>query len=207
MRRKKKTKSRKPIWEHFGAAVTETEISIQSGINHEISDRRYRWGGALVYKFENYITIVARVIWPEEQVGEEVGFSFYQMDQEKVQLTLNDLHAKNKITGEYRYQKYRGESEPVYETPEPIGLLQKNRKNDMGKQCWFGHATVSPEAITNIMMVLLGHKQTYLHITGTRNGRDINLVRASVSLGDPGDWEEFEKLMARAAAHTDDGKW
>ena len=93
---RKKTKSRKPIWEHFGTAITETEISVQSGMNYEIKDRRYRFGDSPVYRFRKYISFHAVVIWPDEQVGEDVEFSIYTMSQDKADQTLSDLHLKNK---------------------------------------------------------------------------------------------------------------
>jgi hypothetical protein len=39
-----------------------------------------------------------------------------------------------------------------------------------------------------------GSKQTHLHVLDTRDGKEVRLIHASMSLGDPGDWEEFENL-------------
>ena len=52
-----------------------------------------------------------------------------------------------------------------------------------------------PESVQDAMMILLSSKQAYLHIEGKPDRKMAHLIRASVSLGDPGDWEEFSKVQ------------
>jgi len=193
---RKKARKRKQIeWVHFGAAVMDTEISVDSSINSKLSDRRYRHSGVPIYDFKKYMSVRAVVIWDDDQVGEEVWFHFYPMDKGRQKLILDDLHLKNKRTGEYRYRTHKGEQVPVYGEPEPIGYLRKNGKTEKGKQRWDGHCEVSPEAMQDVMMILLSSKQAYLHVVGKPDRKMVHLIRASVSLGDPGDWEEFDKVQ------------
>ena len=72
MARKKRSKRKQIEWVHFGAAVMEAEVSVETGINHEISDRKHRWSGAPIYKFKKYLSVRAVVLWGEDQAGEEV---------------------------------------------------------------------------------------------------------------------------------------
>lgn len=195
MARKKSLKRKQAEWFHFGAAVMDTELSIETGINYEISDRKSRWSEAPIYRFDKYITVRAVVLWGEDQAGEEVNFNFYPMEEGRVKLALHDLHLKNQKTGEYRYETYRGEKESVFGEPEPIGYLQKNGKTERGKQRWYGHSDMSPEALKDTMMLLLSSKQTYLHILGKAAQRGVKLNRVSISLGDAGDREAFHKVQ------------
>ena len=193
---RKKRRTRKQIeWVHFGAAVLETEVSVETGINYEVSDRKHRWSGAPIYKFRKYLSVRAVILWGEDQAGEEISFHFYPMEEGRTKLTLHDLHLKNKNTGQYRYQTHKGEKEPVYGDPDPIGYLQKSGKSEKGKQRWTGHSDMSPEALKDTMMLLLSSKQTYLHGVGKQARRRVDLNRVSISLGDSGDWEEFDKVQ------------
>lgn len=117
------------------------------------------------------------------------------MEEGRTKLTLNDLHLKNEKTGQYRYRTYKGEKEPVYGDPDPIGYLQKRGKTEQGKQRWSGHSDMSPEALRDAMMLLLSSRQTYLHIVGKPAHRRVDLNSVSISLGDSGDWEEFDKVQ------------
>ena len=117
------------------------------------------------------------------------------MEEGRTKLTLHDLHLKNKKTGQYRYRTNKGEKEPVYGDPDPIGYLQKSGKSEQGKQRWNGHSDMSPEALKDTMMLLLSSKQTYLHVVGKPARKRVDLIRVSISLGDSGDWEEFDKVQ------------
>jgi len=195
MARKKRSKRKQIEWVHFGAAVMEAEVSVETGINHEISDRKHRWSGAPIYKFKKYLSVRAVVLWGEDQAGEEVWFHFYPMEEGRTKLTLHDLHLTNKKTGEHRYETYKGEKEPVYGDPDPIGYLQKSGKTAQGKQRWTGNSDLSPEALKDTMMLLLSSKQTYPHVVGKPARKRVDLNRVSISLGDSGDWEEFDKVQ------------
>jgi len=199
MVRKKRHRRKQIEWIHFGAVVLETEISVESGINHEISDRKRRWSGAPIYKFNKYLSVRAVVLWGEDQAGEEVWFHFYPIKNSRTKLTLHDLHLKNKKTGQYRYRTYRSEKEPVYGDPDPIGYLRKSGKTEQGKQRWYGHSDMAPEALRDTMMLLLSSKQTYLHVVGKPARRRVDLNSVSISLGDSGDWEEFDKVRDQIA--------
>ena len=195
MARKKSRKREQIKWVNFGAAVTETEVSIEAGINYEISDRKSRRSEMPVYRFSKYLSVLAVVLWGEDQLGEEGSFSFYPIDEDKMKLKLHDLHLKNKKTDQYRHRKYRGEEDPVYSDPNPIGYLEKSGKTGQGKQRWTGSSNMSPEALRDTMMLLLSSKQTYLHIVGKPTHRRVDLSRVTISLGDCGDWEEFDKVQ------------
>ena len=54
---------------------------------------------------------------------------------------------------------------------------------------------MSPEALRDTMVLLLSSKQTYLHAVGKPARRRVDLNRVSISLGDSGDWEEFDKVQ------------
>lgn len=117
------------------------------------------------------------------------------MEEGRTKLTLHDLHLKNKKTGQYRYRTNKGEKEPVYSQSDPIGYLQKCGKTEQGKHRWTGHSDLSPEALKDTMMLLLSPKQTYLHVVGKPARKRVDLNRVSISLGDSGDWEEFNKVQ------------
>ena len=83
----------------------------------------------------------------------------------------------------------------VYGEPDSIGYLRKSGRTEQGKQRWYGQCEMSPEAMHDAMMILLSSKQAYLHIVGKPDRKMAHLIRASVSLGDPGDREEFDKVQ------------
>jgi len=138
----------------FSTAVN-TSISGQARERHQDNDN------VSLYSFGCSAEIQGTCTYPPERVDEN-----YRIDISTKPQSQLDFDAKLKDTrvrdehGSFKYRKMRGRSLPVYDIPEGLGLLDKER----GTNNWSGWLWVPEQTLTQMLILLTNVKPLYLEI-------------------------------------------
>lgn len=170
-------KSEKQINTHLAININKYDFSIGASINYEVRDPRRCRDDARIYKFETRLGIEGMCTYPVSRKGE-----MYQIDLNGSLLHDGDLTLrlvdciKRDEHGEIIERKIRGKLLPIYEPPDCIGLMERQR----GEKRWTGWAWVSPQTVTDMLTVLPNHQPIYLELheiqIGRKHGAVINFV-------------------------------
>jgi hypothetical protein len=79
------------------------------------------------------------------------------------------------------YQKTRGNLYPVYDRPSGLGLIERQRGDDV----WAGWVFVDPKVVTNMLIILGQKQQSYIAINERKIGRHRWIWHLSLQTTDP----------------------
>jgi len=168
-----KKKSNKEEYSYLVVRINNFIARVDSSINHEVYDKRYRTGDTKVYSFYTALDISGNLIYPEEDIGNTYHISIYGEGSryKELDLTLKDCHATDEV-GNLKYRKRKGVDEPEYDIPKNIGYIEKVR----GEKAWSGAIWVNNDAITNMLTILSIEKESYIEIHKLKVNRN-HLIR------------------------------
>lgn len=177
-----KKKSEKQIHTYLAIKINKYDVSIGASINYEVRDPRHYRVDARVYKFETRVEIQGVCKYPEYRVGGNYKIDLYgsALRDGDFTLTLADC-IKRDERGEIFGKKIRGKQRRVYNPPDCIGMLQCQIR----EQRWTGWAWISPQTVTDMLILLPVHHPLYLEIQEIRQGRNYRIGSLSLKTRDP----------------------
>lgn len=167
MTTKRRKGAQRDTYAILGLVVSDFQVRCSASTNTDI-DRHYPDPADPVFRNQAQLEIAAICIYPDERAGPPYSFTLYDAGSRpgKLSGTVGDYHARNQ-RGERRYRTRGGLSVPVYELPEGIGLLERER----GKESWTAWAEVAPELIATMLTSLYGCSKLYISLTERKVGR------------------------------------
>jgi len=162
--RKPKRKSRrKPTEEHrfVTLQIDDYAARVDASINYEVRDKRMRHDDTRVYAFSTDLELTGTCTYPEEQAGAAFHITVYGDSNMEADFaaTLADCQERDEL-GARKYDKVRGEYQPVYAIRKGIGHLEKQR----GTSNWSGAIWVSPETAGHMLTLLTNVRPLYVQI-------------------------------------------
>lgn len=144
------------------AQVTKYTAAVDSSVNYEARDDRWRHSDTKVYSFQTRLEIEARCLYPEDAVDEKYYFTIYGGDRhaEELSQTVKDCHA---IDDKWQrvYRTVKGQQVPVYNIPKGlVGSLDRRR----GEKAWNGWANLTPQAVSDMMLLLSRMDPLYIQV-------------------------------------------
>lgn len=180
----KRKKVEAVMHEHLLIQVTEHAAYIDGGINPEIFEPRRYWHKCKVYTSSNNLELTGVCRDPEDRSGSAYRISIHgDVDGPlNFDAILDDYHARDD-SGNYKYRR-RGDREmPVYDPPDSIGLLQRNRETaQWNGWCWL------PLPIVSDMIALAFQTPTlYLALHEIKVGRHYKIRGIALYSREPED--------------------
>lgn len=149
----KKRKKPQPEFSIICLEVTSYRASMDSGINHEVHDKRVADRNTKVFSFSTRLEIKARCTYPEENVGTTYCLNICSgsREEEKLSTKMDDYHV---IDDKWQpvYKKSSKGPVPVYNLPKGVGHLEHQRS----ASSWTGWVTLSRQTVSD-MLALLPH--------------------------------------------------
>ena len=172
----------KPVDQYAFLTINVDKFSsaVNMSVNGQARDRRQDNDNVSLYSFGCDVEIQGTCTYPPERVHEN-----YRIDISTKPQSQLDFDAKLKDTrvrdedGSFKYHKVRGRFLPVYDIPEGLGLLDKER----GTTNWNGWLWVPEQTLTQMLILLTNVKPLYLEVHERKIGRTrwINGVRLQMT--------------------------
>jgi hypothetical protein len=178
----------KRIYDSFGLVVLDSNVTVSTGVNHEIRDRRLRIEGTPIWSHGLILQLECLLVWSEERHGETI--SFWLSDRERRPNCFDEtLQDRIKLDGFGRplTKKVRGEERVVYDIPKGIGFIERTGRNKGGYPNWSAAAWVRPEVLRDMVWLTRGIPNVYLHVLGFKEGKVLWVTTLEMSLGDEDD--------------------
>lgn len=178
----KRKKQPTEVHEHLSIRVEKFRARVDSSINYEVRQPRYRHEGMRVYEFLTNLEIEGVCDWPEEREGDEYSITVYGSERHagEFMTTLKDYHVRDE-DGSLIYRKNRGKSVPVYDVPKGIGLLDRQR----GTGSWSGCIWVLPRVTSDMLALLPNYSPLYLAIHECKEGRQRRIIGLALQTAHP----------------------
>ncbi|MCG7980280.1 MAG: hypothetical protein N0E58_19390 [Candidatus Thiodiazotropha endolucinida] len=179
----KKRKKKQSEHTFISIMVDEYSTNVYAGINPKLlgTPHYIQNEDDPAYKFETKLEIKGICTDPLDRSGHRFDITMYgTLDKQHLPPTIKELHERNK-NGDYLYRKYRGRVYPVYETPPPIAFLEKIR----GENHWVTWLWVSPQLVTDSLIVLSGNKQVFVSIHEIKEYRQRQIKSLSIQTVNP----------------------
>ncbi len=167
----------------LGAKVTGFSAHVDASINHEVRDPRRYVDDAKVYQFDSYLDIEGTSTYPDDRAGDPYHITVYGSEpySGNFSSTLADFHVRDK-DGSPKYRKVRGKEIPVYNVPEGIGSLERQK----GTQAWCGRVWVRSQTVTDMLVLLSSHTSPlFIAIHEHKMGRNCWIVGLTLQTTDP----------------------
>ena len=153
----------KPVaqYSYLTIIVDKFSAAVNMSVNDQARERRQQNDNVSLYSFSCSVEIHGTCTYPPERVQENYRIDISTKPQSQI-----DFDAKLKDTrvmdedGSFKYRKVRGRSLPVYDIPEGLGLLDKDR----GTRNWNGWLWVPEQTLTQMLILLTNVKPLYLEI-------------------------------------------
>lgn len=162
--------------------VHRFEISIDAAVNYEVRDTNHLHDGLKVFRFDSTLELYGTDTAQEKQAADNYRITMHgkQIDDAGLNLKLNDRRMLDE-KGMPVYRNRRGCQVPVYDIPDGIGLLEKER----GKNIWNGWIWIPQESITQMITLLSSQKQSYLSVHEHRINRKRWINGISIQTSNP----------------------
>jgi len=156
--------------------------SVDASINHQARDKRDHYADPRIYSFGSSLELEGTCDYPEERSGDKYTISVHGWETEEGQFgaRLSDRHMLDE-DGTRKYRKVRGEEVPVYDVPEGIGLIEKVR----GERAWSGFCWVSPQTVSDMLILLPHVRPLYISIQERKVGRTRWINELSLQMSHP----------------------
>ena len=170
--------------EHLAIRLKNFKARIDSSVNHEIYQTRYRHDETKAYEFSTALELEGICVWPEERADEIYQITVYGSEKGagEFESRLKDYHVRDE-NGSLVYRKQRGEHVPVYGIPNGLGFIERQR----GTRDWSGCIWVLPRAASDMLALLPNLSPLYLAIHECKEGRYRRIVGLSLQNTNPAD--------------------
>ncbi|GAA5526180.1 hypothetical protein Maes01_02775 [Microbulbifer aestuariivivens] len=168
MTAKRKSATTKAEYSFICAEVKDYSVRVSGEINYEIHDRRYAHPECRVFRYETDLDLRGTISYPEDRAGDEINISIWGHNPQDghFSATLDEFHVRD-AAGLPKYRKRGDRSDPVYESPESVGFIERRR----GTRIWSGAAYMPPAIVSDILTLLVGDGQAFLMINELKIGR------------------------------------
>ena len=152
----------------LGLEVCGFQAAADAGINYEVKNLRHCAPDEKVFKFDSSLEMSCVCIYPDERAGDgyELSAHGYECQPGDFESTLDDYHVRDEDY-QRKYRKVQGSEVPVYELPKGIGMLDRIR----GTKDWRCWAWVSPQTVTDMLLLLTGVSPLYVALNEVKIGR------------------------------------
>ena len=163
-------------------SVDKFSAAVNTSINGQARERHQHNDNVSLYSFGCSVEIQGTCTYPPERVHES-----YRIDISTNPQSQLDFDAKLKDTrvrdedGSFTYRKVRGRSLPVYDIPEGLGLLDKER----GTTNWNGWLWVPEQTLTQMLILLTNVKRLSLEGHERKIGRRHWINELRLQMTDP----------------------
>ena len=163
-------------------SVDKFSAAVNTSINGQARERHQHNDNVSLYSFGCSVEIQGFCTYPPERVHES-----YRIDISTNPQSQLDFDAKLKDTrvrdedGSFKYRKVRGRSLPVYDIPEGLGLLDKER----GTTNWNGWLWVPEQTLTQMLILLTNVKRLSLEGHERKIGRRHWINELRLQMTDP----------------------
>lgn len=172
------------VHEHLAIEIENFKARIDSSLNYDVREPRYRYDEARVYEFLTAIDIEGICVWPEERADEIYRITIYGSEKHtgEFERILKDFHVRDEY-GSRVYRKVRGKHVPVYDIPNGIGFLERQR----GTKDWSGCVWVLPRVTLDMLALLPNLSPLYLAIHECKKGRHRRILGLALQTTNPAD--------------------
>ncbi|RLW63948.1 MAG: hypothetical protein B6D73_14260 [gamma proteobacterium symbiont of Stewartia floridana] len=167
----------------FSIRVNDYSARSDAGINSSLLSHPcdVKDESELVHHFETKLEIIGECIDAGDSSGHR--FDIYLFGDSKVNERIpriRDLQERDS-EGEDIYRTYRGKQYPVYKQPPAVAYLEKI----WGKDRWLSSIWVTPQIVTDALLILSGLKQAYVSIHTIKEKRHYRILNLSVQTVNP----------------------
>ncbi|RLW53893.1 MAG: hypothetical protein B6D76_09375 [gamma proteobacterium symbiont of Stewartia floridana] len=176
-------KKKQPAFAFISVKVSDYSVRSNAGINHQLigSPRFVGDESEPVHQFETKLEITGICIEPVDRAGHRFQITIFgEPDVIDRMPRISDLHKKDD-DGEHLYREYRGKGYPIYAQPPPVAYLEKIR----GEDRWVASLWVTPQMVTDALIILSGQKQVYLSLHEIKSNRQRRIQNLSVQTVNP----------------------
>ena len=162
--------------------VDKFSAAVNMSVNGQARERPQDNDNVSLYSFSCSAEIQGTCTYPPERVHENyrIDISARSPGELKFDAKLTNVHVRDE-DGSLKYRKLRGRSLPVYDIPEGLGLLDKER----GTRNWNGWLWVPEHTLTQMLILLTNVKPLYLEIHERKIERTRWINGVSLQMTDP----------------------
>ncbi|SEL28856.1 hypothetical protein [Halomonas daqiaonensis] len=162
--------------------LTGYDFRVEMGVNTNLRANLLRVRpDDRVFEARNWLEISGKCFDPEERAGEKFVITLSSdPTPEGFSETGRDFQKKGEY-GKPQYRTYRGAHVPIFECPQGITPLWRNRKVDP----WQGYLKASESYVSDCLTVLTSKAARYMFIHERIIGRDHWINGLSIQSGNP----------------------
>jgi len=155
-------------YEFVYIAISDFSAQVNASVNYEARMPRHQHDELRVYSFGSTLMVSGLCTYPEEREGHQYQITIYGREpgEGDLQAKLADYHVRDK-NGMPKYRKSRGREVPVYDAPNGLGLLEKQR----GLNFWNGWLWVPESTVAQMFTLVTSKQPVYIDIHERRIGR------------------------------------
>ncbi|MCG8026417.1 MAG: hypothetical protein N0E59_08880 [Candidatus Thiodiazotropha taylori] len=165
--------------------VSDYAVRSDAGINTNLLSQPYDIDDESehVHRFETKLEITGECIDPGDRSGHRFDINMFGDSSVNDRVPrIRDLQERD-AEGEEIYKMYRGKRYPAYKQPPGVAYLEKT----WGKDRWLTSIWVTPQMVTDALVILSGPKQVYVSIHAIKEKRYYRIMNLSVQTADPAD--------------------
>ncbi|MEW8348257.1 MAG: hypothetical protein AB2687_08090 [Candidatus Thiodiazotropha taylori] len=181
----KKSKVKKSKYVSFSIRVNDYSARSDAGINSSLLSHPcdVKDESELVHQFETKLEIIGECIDAGDRSGHHFDINLFgDSNVNNHTPRIRDLQERDS-DGEDLYRIYRGKQYPVYKRPPAVAYLEKI----WGQDRWLTSIWVTPQIVTDALVMFSGPKQTYVSIHTTKEKRHYRILNFAVQTADPTD--------------------
>ena len=169
-------------YETLAIKVNHFDCRMSAGVNYELHDERRAHDETRVYRYDSDLTISGICTYPKDRENHQFHFTIMGEDHgyRNHDLSLKQCHALDE-DGDWIYKKVRGREEPVYDLPDGIGTLEKER----GEPVWRSWIWVPLNLTNQILTTLNTSRELYIEVHEKRLIRRRWVVSLSLQTENP----------------------
>jgi len=148
--------------------VDRFSVAVNATVNAIARETHWDNGRLNVFSFGSSLEIEGTCSYPEERAGDNVQVEISGSPPGEIDFDakLGDVHARDE-RGTLMYRRQRGRDVPVYDIPNGLGLLHRER----GTTNWHGWAWLPEQVITQMLILLTNVRPLFLEIHERTVGR------------------------------------
>ena len=185
MAKRRKKIAKRTEYFHLSLSVEHFDAEVRAGINHYAREPQYAWNlddRDSVYEFGCSVAVSAKLICPNDRVGETYQLTFYSADapSHNLSATLQDLQTRDK-NGIPQYREYRHKQVPVYAPPKGLAFVEKTR----GELRWTAWIATSGRFLNDMLAILRLDRRLFMTIHERKEDRRSWIQSISLQTEDP----------------------
>jgi len=169
---------------YLSVRVDEYSAHVSASLNHEACDPRQYNDKVRIYQFGSTLEIQGICTYPDDRMNEKYRITVHgqQSGEGNLDARLADYHIRDE-DGLPKYRKLRGQSVPVYDIPNGLGLLQKER----GTRDWNGWIWVPEQTVAQMLTLIATIRPLYVRIDERKIERTHWIRGLTLQTTDPAD--------------------